>query len=72
MAKLKIGEDNYAVGLVVKEANRHRFYDHELSDIANLGAVTPQSGVTSFADVGRSGQHRGHAIKILRKNSLRQ
>lgn len=66
-APLEIGQRKFIAGLVVREDHTgRRFYDHELSTIESLGAVSSESGDASQSEVGQSRPHQGFVQKILR------
>ncbi len=58
-AKLTIGKDRFIARLVVREdQNGKLFYDHELTTIKSLDALS-ESGGSTHREVGQSGAHQG-------------
>ncbi|MBI5520199.1 MAG: hypothetical protein HY916_09080 [Desulfovibrio sp.] len=68
-AKLRIGENDYVAGLVVREdRNGRRFYDHELSNVESLDAATSKSGgASAVAEVGHPAPLQGSVMNIVRQ-----
>jgi hypothetical protein len=64
-SKLTINNEPFVVGFVVQEdVNGRKYYDHEMTEIRNLGSL----GSQSLTDSGWPGANRDSVINIVRKH----